>query len=59
MEMCCRDCYFRKAGTLECHRRAPVATGGMMSEEKTIWPSITENNFCGEFLAFPYDTREN
>lgn len=54
-QMCCRDCYFRKTATLECHRHAPLITGGLHCETQTLWPTITEENWCGDFLMFPYD----
>lgn len=32
----------------QCRRRSPVATGGMMSPEKTIWPVTSISDWCGE-----------
>lgn len=51
-EETCRDCRFRRFATNECHRHAPIATGGMMSEVQTIWPVITQDNWCGDFVNF-------
>ena len=31
-----------------CRRRAPVATGGMMSASRTMWPVVSLNDWCGE-----------
>ena len=33
----------------KCQRRAPVATGGMMSPMGTIWPEVEETTYCGEW----------
>lgn len=35
--------------TYKCQRRAPIATGGMMSAPQTIWPEVDETNYCGEW----------
>ena len=35
--------------TIKCIRRAPVATGGMMSPASTIWPALRPSDWCGEF----------
>ena len=32
-----------------CKRRAPVVTGGMMSNTMTIWPMVTKTDYCGEY----------
>lgn len=31
-----------------CRRRAPVVTGGMMSNTMTIWPMVSHADWCGE-----------
>ena len=33
----------------KCRRRAPVATGGMMSPAWTMWPEVHADDVCGEF----------
>lgn len=35
--------------TGNCHRRAPLVTGGMMSSVETVWPSVNKDNWCGDF----------
>lgn len=60
----CETCRFRSdgphynsdRGTAEfhdimfaCKRRAPVVTGGMMSNTMTIWPMIGMADWCGEY----------
>lgn len=35
----------------KCVRRAPVATGGMMSRANTIWPKVEPDDWCGEWTA--------
>jgi len=35
--------------TFKCQRRAPVATGGMMSPAWTMWPEVTAEDGCGEW----------
>lgn len=32
-----------------CRRRAPVATGGMMSASRTMWPVVQIDDWCGDF----------
>ncbi len=32
----------------KCQRRAPVATGGMMSPAWTAWPRVAADDWCGE-----------
>ena len=32
-----------------CRRNAPVATGGMMSALRTVWPVVGLNDSCGDF----------
>lgn len=32
----------------KCQRRAPLATGGMMSAAWTMWPRVSATDFCGE-----------
>ena len=32
-----------------CRRRAPVATGGMMSGSRTMWPVVDRHDWCGDF----------
>lgn len=32
-----------------CRRHAPVATGGMMSAPRTLWPIVDLNDSCGDF----------
>lgn len=39
-----------------CKRRAPVATGGMMSPSNTIWPTVDRYDWCGEYE--PKDTSD-
>lgn len=51
-EPCCRDCRFRKCGTMECHRHAPLVTGGLHGPAFTVWPEITDSNWCGDFERF-------
>lgn len=70
----CETCRFRSdepytnpdRGTAEfadimfaCRRRAPVATGGMMSPSNTIWPMVTKVDWCGDWApkAPPLDDR--
>lgn len=52
---CCRDCIHRRVATLECHRHAPLVTGGLYSAVETVWPLVAEDNWCGDFVMFPYD----
>lgn len=55
--MNCRECRFRRAGTLECHRHAPAIFDrawtspvyGRVSETATAWPEIKETDWCGDF----------
>ena len=59
----CADCRFRSeephmnldhrpaeyiVPMFACKRRAPVVTGGMMSPPTTIWPTVTNDDWCGE-----------
>ncbi len=37
--------------TGRCRRRAPIATGGMMSAAETIWPWTGLSEWCGEYRA--------
>lgn len=59
---CCKLCIFWQANYClpdknitefhshgACRRRAPIATGGMMSPMSTIWPATDKNAWCGEF----------
>lgn len=32
-----------------CRRHAPVATGGMMSGSRTMWPVVALTDWCGDF----------
>lgn len=32
-----------------CRRHAPVATGGMMSASRTMWPVVQPTDWCGDF----------
>lgn len=32
-----------------CRRHAPVATGGMMSGSRTMWPVVDRYDWCGDF----------
>lgn len=32
-----------------CRRHAPVATGGMMSGSRTMWPVVQPTDWCGDF----------
>jgi len=32
-----------------CRRHAPVATGGMMSGSRTMWPVVQLTDWCGDF----------
>ena len=32
-----------------CRRHAPVATGGMMSGSRTMWPVVGLDDWCGDF----------
>ena len=33
----------------QCHRNAPIATGGMLSSVETVWPTVALNDWCGDF----------
>lgn len=33
----------------ECHRHAPIVTGGMMSNVETCWPHVKPDDWCGDF----------
>ena len=63
-EQRCATCLYRSVnphinpdrGTAEfhaimyaCKRRAPVATGGLHSPSMTIWPTVTNADWCGEY----------
>lgn len=60
-ERCCAVCRWRgesatypDAGMsaltgLQCRRRAPIATGGMMSACVTVWPIVQADDWCAEF----------
>ena len=60
----CETCRFRSRnpwcnpdrGTAEfhvimfaCKRRPPVATGGLHCPTMTIWPMISNDDWCGEY----------
>lgn len=47
----CANCRWaeRPEDETTCHRHAPVATGGMMSEPRTMWPVVGLNDWCGDF----------
>ena len=32
-----------------CRRHAPIATGGMMSGSRTMWPIVQPDDWCGDF----------
>ena len=32
-----------------CRINPPVATGGMMNEEFTMWPTVTIRDWCGKY----------
>lgn len=64
----CYTCLFRSRdphynpdrGTAEygpimfaCKRRAPVATGGMHCPTMTIWPMVSNDDWCGEYEGTP------
>lgn len=34
---------------IQCRRRSPIATGGMMSPTVTIWPKVKRDDWCGEY----------
>lgn len=59
MDRACRDCRFRKTGTHECRRHAPMVfdrswtspAHGLVSETVTAWPEIAETDWCGDFDA--------
>lgn len=54
-QVCCRDCKFRRFATMECHRHAP----SMSPQGMAAWPVIEdEDNWCGDFELFPYNTAE-
>jgi hypothetical protein len=36
---------------LECRSRAPISTGGMMSPSRTVWPIVSHDEWCGDFLT--------
>lgn len=46
----CASCRFweGEAGEGICRRRAPVVTGGMMSNVETVWPRTTIMDWCGD-----------
>lgn len=58
-EHICRHCLWRGPdGTHDsepsitgptCRRHAPVATGGMMSRSRTMWPVVDPDDWCGDF----------
>lgn len=33
----------------QCRKRAPVVTGGMMSDVITVWPMTRVSDWCAEF----------
>jgi hypothetical protein len=35
-----------------CRRHAPVATGGMMSGSRTMWPIVQPDDWCGDWESF-------
>ena len=50
----CRICRFwndHKTGRGECRRAPPIVTGGMMSHVETVWPTTSEDDWCGGFEA--------
>lgn len=38
-----------------CKRRAPLVTGGMMSDVQTVWPYMGISDWCGEHEALDAD----
>lgn len=56
----CETCTFwvahsRDAPQGECHRRAPLVTGGLHCEISTEWPQTVRANWCGDH-AFNRET---
>lgn len=33
---------------VQCRRRSPLVTGGMMSTVETVWPKTALGDWCGE-----------
>lgn len=69
VKMRCGDCVFfsiRKGG--ECHHNSPKSqyertSGGgprdaLVVELKSIWPPVSEDDFCGDFLPIKNDAME-
>lgn len=60
-EQCCAVCRWHGETTtypdagmedlagLQCRRRAPLVTGGMMSKCATVWPIVKAEDWCAEF----------
>ena len=38
-----------------CRRHAPIATGGMMSGSRTMWPVVQPDDWCGDFEPVEQD----
>ena len=38
--------------TGRCRRRSPLVTGGMMSAVETVWPIVSDHDWCGDFETF-------
>jgi len=50
--MNCSSCLFFKQGYKEngnCKRRAPIAIDDMLQGVCAVWPSVSQNDYCGDY----------
>ncbi len=59
----CKNCAFgvqewvHSGREIRCHRRAPlvahtivgISSGSPLMGDKTLWPKVSDTDFCGEF----------
>lgn len=54
MDNYCGNCRYSRNNDekrcLECHKRSPIVTGGMMSDIQTVWPEVSPEDYCGDFV---------